>query len=89
MNQFGVRPGIILLREGTDTSQVRRTIHVAFGKYVALLVVSLSPTLLPMQPRVNHNSSPTLMRVKPLLMLSGLRLVLLAVTSLWHKAVAR
>jgi hypothetical protein len=23
MNAFGVRPGIILLREGTDTSQVR------------------------------------------------------------------
>ena len=24
MAQFGMRPGIILLREGTDTSQVRR-----------------------------------------------------------------
>jgi hypothetical protein len=27
MNQFGMRPGIILLREGTDTSQVCTTLY--------------------------------------------------------------
>jgi hypothetical protein len=32
---FGMRPGIILLREGTDTSQVRPTTFVFFSVWIS------------------------------------------------------
>lgn len=39
MNNFGMRPGIILLREGTDTSQVRQ--RCAEAASLGLRIVAL------------------------------------------------
>ena len=38
MNAGGMRPGIILLREGTDTSQVRRCSFFAIASFIDFLI---------------------------------------------------
>ena len=37
MNAGGMRPGIILLREGTDTSQVRRCSFFAIASFASFI----------------------------------------------------
>jgi hypothetical protein len=43
MNSMGMRPGIILLREGTDTSQVRRS-ALAWISRLLLLHLRAAPS---------------------------------------------